>query len=274
MNMMLRSLLFVPGSRPERFEKALNSGADMICIDLEDAVLPRDKVLARQAVVSFIKQHPGICVRINPTSTDTGMQDLAALSANKPAAVMLAKCDNVEDVELAQQLLGCAQTTIIPLIETINGLENAAEIAAASGAVKAMMLGGADMAAELGCEFSYEPLLYVRSQLVVAAAKAGVSLIDVPFVDIKDQTGLDQETRKVRALGFAAKAAIHPNQIPTIHQAFMPTEAQIEYAQAVMEAVDSPDAGVVVVKGRMVDRPIILASQRVLALAEMVNKNG
>lgn len=273
MNLMLRSLLFVPGSRPERFEKALNAGADMICIDLEDAVLPKDKVAARQEVVSFIQQHADICVRINPTSTDTGMQDLAALSANKPAAVMLAKCDSAEDVELAQQLLGCQQTNIIPLIETINGLENAADIAAASDAVKAMMLGGADMAAELGCDFSYEPLLFVRSQMVMAAAKAGVSLIDVPFVDIKDQAGLEQETRKVKALGFSAKAAIHPNQIQSIHQAFMPTQAQIDYAQAVMDAVDSPDAGVVVVKGRMVDRPIILASQRVLALAAMANKN-
>jgi citrate lyase subunit beta/citryl-CoA lyase/(S)-citramalyl-CoA lyase len=130
------------------------------------------------------------------------------------------------------------------------------------------MFGGADMSAELGCEFSYEPLLHVRSQLVFAAAKAKVGLIDVPYVNIKDEAGMTEETNKVKALGFTAKAAIHPCQIDAIHQAFRPTPAQVEYAQNVMAALDSPDAGVVVVNGRMVDRPIILASQRILALAE------
>lgn len=274
MNKVLRSLLFVPGSRPERFAKALAAGADLVCIDLEDAVLPKDKVSARQAVVAFIQQHPDVCVRINPTDTDIGMQDLATLSANKPAAVMLAKCKGPEDIDLAQQLLGCEQTRIIPLIETLEGLDNATSIASESKAVVAMMFGGADMAAELRCDFDYEPLLFARCQLVMAAAKAGVSVIDVPFVNIKDEQGLIDETRRIKALGFTGKAAIHPCQIQSIHQAFTPDSEQIEYAQAVIDAVDGPDAGVVLVKGKMVDRPIVLASQRILALADAANRDS
>ena len=266
---VLRSLLFVPGSRPDRFGKALDAGADLICIDLEDAVLPADKDTARSAVVEFIRQETRpFCVRINPVSTDAGAQDLAALSGNRPHAVMLAKCQSESDIQLAQQLLGCEQTSLIGLIETIQGLENAAQIGAASPAVKALMFGGADFSAELGCEFSYEPLLFARSQLVMAAAKAGKELIDVPFVDIQDEAGLLSETQRVKALGFTAKAAIHPKQIAAIHQAFMPTDEQIAYAQAVVDAVDGPDSGAVLVQGRMVDRPIVLASQRILALAE------
>jgi citrate lyase beta subunit len=157
---------------------------------------------------------------------------------------------------------------LIALIETPTGLENAKEIARCQR-VDALMFGGADMSAELRCQFAYEPLLFVRSQLVIAAASAGINLIDVPFINLKDNLGLIEETQKVQALGFTGKAAIHPNQVHTIHQAFAPTKAQVEYAQAVVDAVDSPDAGVVVVNGRMIDRPIILASEKVLQLAAL-----
>lgn len=265
---ILRSLLFVPGSRPDRFEKALAAGADLICIDLEDAVLPENKAEARQAVVDFVKQgHCKICVRINPLSTDLGLYDLKALAHVKPDYIMLAKCSNQQEIEKAEQILSTTDTQLIGLIETIEGLENAKTIAN-NNRVSALMFGGGDMSAELRCDFTYDALLYVRSQLVVAAASANIDLIDVPYIDLKDTEGLLDETRKVRALGYTAKAAIHPNQVNTIHQAFMPNEQQIAFAQNVMNAVDGPDAGAVVVNGRMVDRPIIIASQRILQLVE------
>lgn len=264
---ILRSLLFVPGSRPDRFKKALSAGADLICIDLEDAVLPADKDTARQAVVDFIQAgNRRLCVRINPLDTETGQKDLQALSSVTPSHVMLAKCKDEAQVRQCASRLDESQ--IIGLIETIEGLSNAASIASASDKLAAVMFGGADMSAELRCEFSYEPLLFTRSQLVMAAAQANVDLIDVPFVNIKDDEGLKAETSKVRALGFTGKAAIHPCQIASIHDAFTPTDRQISYAQEVLAAVDGPDAGVVVVNGRMVDRPIILACQRTLALAQ------
>ncbi|MGY0579719.1 MAG: HpcH/HpaI aldolase/citrate lyase family protein [Paraglaciecola chathamensis] len=275
MNDVLRSLLFVPGSRPERFEKALGAGADLVCIDLEDAVLPNDKDSARDAVLKCVQQTQSLCVRINPVGSEAGEKDLQAF-ANAPLApdvVMLAKCESAEDVLHAQSVIGNPSTRFLPLIETLKGVENAYQIASASKQVEHIMFGGADMAAELRCDFSFQPLLFVRSQLVFAAAKANVGLIDVPFVDIKDQAGLAAETSKVKALGFSAKAAIHPCQIHTIHHTFMPSEAQVAYAKEVMAAVDGPDAGVVVVNNKMVDRPIILACQRTLALVNSASSN-
>ncbi len=265
----LRSLLFVPGSRPERFVKALAAGADMICIDLEDAVLPSDKESARKAVAEFILSSNSIekiCVRVNPVDSPIGWADLEALAEACPAAIMIAKCSCPTDVKTVEQLVN-KHVSIIPLIESIQGLDNICGITTASDSVKSIMFGGADMSAELRCDFSYEPLLFVRSQLALAAARANIDLIDVPYVNIKDEQGLIDETEKVKALGFNAKAAIHPCQINGIHQAFSPTEEQISYAKAVLDAVDNPDAGAVVVQGRMVDRPIILASQRIMALA-------
>lgn len=275
MNTILRSLLFVPGSRPERFEKALGAGADLVCIDLEDAVLPNDKDSARDAVLKCVHQTQSLCVRINPVGSDAGEKDLQAF-ANAPLApevVMLAKCESAEDVLHAQRVIGNTSTRFLPLIETLKGVENAYQIASASKQVKHIMFGGADMASELRCDFSYQPLLFVRSQLVFAAAKANVGLIDVPFVDIKNEAGLVDETYKIKALGFSGKAAIHPCQISVIHQAFMPTAEQIAYAEQVMAAVDGPDAGVVVVNNKMVDRPIILACQRILALVSNTSSN-
>lgn len=275
MSSILRSLLFVPGSRPERFEKALGAGADLVCIDLEDAVLPDDKDSARDAVLACVQKTPTLCVRINPVGTQTGEKDLKAF-ANAPIApdvVMLAKCESAEDVQQAQRVIGKGNTRFIPLIETLEGLENAYQIASASEQVEHIMFGAADMAAELRCEFSYQPLLFVRSQLVIAAAKANVGLIDVPYVDIKNEAALVDETNQVKALGFSGKAAIHPCQINVIHQAFMPSAEQVAYAQQVMAAVDGPDAGVVVVNNKMVDRPIILACQRTLTLVKNASSN-
>ncbi|SEK81744.1 citrate lyase subunit beta / citryl-CoA lyase [Colwellia chukchiensis] len=271
---VIRSLLFVPGSKPERFVKAQNSGVDITCIDLEDAVLPTDKDAARQAAIDYLNvEHSDICVRINPIGTALGLADLKALAAVNPAYIMLAKCDSVDDIKIASEVLALCNTQLIALIETPRGLANANDIALASNKVKALMFGGADMSAELRCDFDYEALLFVRSQLVLAAANAKVDLIDVPYINIKDEAGLISETKKVKALGYTAKAAIHPNQIDLIHQAFAPTKAQIDYANAVMVAVDGKDdAGVVVINGRMVDRPIILASKRILQLADAAKK--
>jgi citrate lyase beta subunit len=277
MSRLIRSLLFVPGSRPERFEKALGAGADMICIDLEDAVLPQDKDTARQAVVEFLQgldatAKDKVCVRANPLDTKQGQDDLAALSPAKPGVVMLAKCSSAEQVLDAESQLNSPNTNILPLIETIEGLDNADAIANASVSVKAIMFGGGDMSAELRCEFSYEPLLFARSLLVRAAAKANVALIDVPYIDIKDVQGLIDETVKVKALGYSGKAAIHPCQIADIHTAFTPTKAQIDHAQLVVDAVSKSDGGALVVNGRMVDRPIILSCERILELAQYANK--
>lgn len=268
---LIRSLLFVPGNRADRFAKALAAGADVICIDLEDAVAPEEKIAARKLVLDYLAAVPAtersrIAVRINPLSTVPGEADLAALSRCAPGLVMLAKCQSAAEVNRAATALpdGCG---LIALIETISGLQQAAEIAKASKNLVALMFGGADMAAELGCEFSYQPLLLVRSQLVLAAAAAAVQLIDVPFIAIDDEAGLIAETKNIRALGFTGKAAIHPKQLAAIHQALLPTAAQLDYARAVLSAANAHRGGVLVVGGRMIDRPLLLGCQRILAYA-------
>ncbi|MFD2167854.1 HpcH/HpaI aldolase/citrate lyase family protein [Thalassotalea euphylliae] len=268
MSQLFRSVLFVPGSAPDRFEKAVGAGADLVCIDLEDAVLPEDKDMARQATVEYITQvNRNVCVRINTIDSWLGQQDLSALVKASPAYIMLAKCESMEQMTTACH--ACSpQTKLIGLIETIEGLDQAYNIASCADKVVALMFGGADMAAELRCDFSFQPLLFARSQLVLAAAKAGVDVIDVPYVDFKDLDGLFEETKAVKSLGFTGKAAIHPNQVATIHLGFTPSAEQVAYAECVMAAVDGHDAGVVVVKGKMVDKPIIVASERILALAK------
>ncbi len=274
---LTRSLLFVPGSKPERFVKALDAGADIVCIDLEDAVLPTQKDSARAEVVQFLAdqkaQHPDnfakICVRINAVDTEYGAADLKSLAAVAPAYIMIAMCADASQVQQAVKEVNSSSTQFIALIESLNGLGNAKNIAHASPRLTALMFGGGDMSAELRCEFSYEPLLHARHQMVQAAASNGLGLIDVPYIDMQNEAGLSEETLKIKALGFTGKAAIHPKQIAQIHQAFMPTEAQIEYAQAVVDATKGADSGVVTVHGRMVDRPIILAAQRTLALANL-----
>jgi citrate lyase beta subunit len=271
---LLRSLLFVPGSRPDRFDKAIATDADLVCIDLEDAVLPAHKMKAREDVVDYITRgNTNICVRINSLSTDFGQEDVKALSVVKPDYIMLAKCSGSKEIEQSEKFLHGTAVKLIGLIETIEGLENAKKIAQCHR-VSALMFGGADMSAELRCDFSFDALLFTRSQLVIAAAGAEIDLIDVPFIDLKNPDGLSTEVNKIKSLGFTGKAAIHPNQVSLIHQAFMPTKQQVEYAQAVVSAVNSPDAGVVVVNGRMVDRPIILSSQRIMSLVKIMQSNS
>ncbi|MCC5825068.1 CoA ester lyase [Alkalimonas sp.] len=269
---LIRSLLFVPGNRPDRFHKALASEADLICIDLEDAVPLAEKDVAFAAVQSFLaelepSQRNRVAVRMNPLSTQLGECELTGFSNCPPAYLMLAKCQSTEEVERAARSLQ-GRSKLIGLIESLSGLMQAQQIARASKTLVALMFGGADLAAELGCDFSYEPLLLARCQLVQAAAVAGVQLLDVPFVDLQDLQGLQQETRRIRALGFSGKAAIHPKQIQSIHEALQPSAEQLTYARKVVAAAlaDSADA-VLVVDGKMVDRPVLLSCQRILAYA-------
>ncbi|TRX55067.1 HpcH/HpaI aldolase/citrate lyase family protein [Thalassomonas sp. M1454] len=273
---IIRSLLFVPGSRPERFAKAAGAGADIICIDLEDAVLPADKATARQAVVNYLKDNNKLVVRINHIASSDGIDDLTAMlnAENTPLAIMLPKTASADEIELVVSKIANTEIKIIALLESVAGVQNAAAIALADDRVEALMFGGADYSAEIGAEFSYEPLLLARSQLVQAKAAKSIQLIDVPHIDIKNIDELSQETSKVKALGFTGKAAIHPIQLDAIHQAFSPTNEEIEQAQSILASVTSIDAGVVVVNGRMIDRPIIVAAQRTMALANVAtNKN-
>ena len=273
MKPFIRSILFVPGSRPDRFQKAVDAKPDLVCIDLEDAVLDEDKTQAREHVSKFIAQcQQPICVRINPLNTALGQADIKALAQHSPAFVMLAKCETVKDIHLAEPYLSNTNSLIIGQIETPVGLEHAKEIAKASKRLFALSFGAADMADALGCDNTWQSLLFIRSQLVLAAKANGLDLIDAPFIDFKDQQALAEETAQAKSLGFSSKAAIHPSQLDTIHQYFMPTVSQIEFAKAVIQQAGDSDDGLFVVDGKMIDKPIIISARKTLAIAESNNK--
>lgn len=272
-----RCVLFVPGSRPERFAKALASGADQVAIDLEDAVGPADKDRARPAALAFLASpgrdaSDGECgLRINPPSTAEGARDLQALaeSAVDPAFVMVPKAESVADIELVAAALGERTASIVPLVESPRGLLAAESIAAASPRVSALMFGGYDYAVALRGRPGWESFLAPRNRLAIVAAAAGIGFIDVPFLAIDDVVGLAAETDRVIALGATAKAAIHPAQVATIQSRFLPTGEELAWARRVVEALDARAGEAVAVDGKLVDRPIELAARRALALGAL-----
>lgn len=268
----IQSLLFVPGSRPDRFAKALASGADCVCVDLEDAVAPEDKAAARDAAFEAAGEDRRVAVRINGLRTRAGLADLLALATAslRPSFLLVPMVEDAAELAIVRAILDDPTVALIPLIETVRGLSNAREIAA-DPAVWALMFGGADFAAELGVALAWEPLQAARSQLVLAAAGAGKGVIDVPHVVLDDADGLDAECARAKTLGMIGKAAIHPAQITAIHSAFRPTPAEIEEAGAAAAAWAEAGGGVVRFRGKMLEAPIMARYNKILALKDRLH---
>jgi len=272
-----RSFIFCPGNRPELFSKALASGADIVCVELEDGVAPHDKDEARAKMLAlFAEPHPadGVerIVRVNSTRTADGLADLQAIvrSGTPVPALMLPKVRAPEDVRGVAETLaeyGLA-TRLQAIIETNQGLEAAYEIAHATPRLDALLFGAVDLAAELRCDATWEALLYARSRTVHAAAAAGIDVIDVPWLDLADMDGLRGEAEASARLGFTGKGAIHPKQIAPINEVFSPRPAQVAYARKVVEAFAAANTGVVVVDGKLIERPVLRTMHRILARAE------
>ena len=281
---LVRSLLFTPGSRPERFVKAAATAADGFIIDLEDAVGPADKAGARVAVMDWLRRREGIsregflvCLRINSVFNDFGLRDLTAVAelareGFAPDALLLPKVESAVEVELVARHLRAAggagaNVALVALIESAAGLEEAARIARATPMLRALGFGGVDLAADLRASFSWEAMLAGRGRLVQAASIAGLGLLDVPYLEIDDDAGLTVECLRVRAMGFSGKLAIHPRQVDAINTAFTPTAAEIEFAQGVAAAYEAAAGGVCTYKGKMIDEPVMLSARRTLARA-------
>lgn len=279
----LRSLLFVPADRPERFLKAAASGADGVVLDLEDAVAPHAKAQARETALNFLAGDAARAtqtlwvLRINHFKTLAGLEDLLALrkAQRLPAAIMLPKVESLAEVEVAVAHLHrpVGAPLMVALIESARGLEAAGAIAA-HPAVAALAFGGADLAADLGAEMAWEPLLFARGRIVQAAATQQIAAWDVPFLDLGDEAGLARETTAAKALGFRAKLAIHPAQAAGINAVFSPTQRQVERASQVVEASARAAGGVCVLNGKMIDQPVVLAAQRTLRLANRLTGAG
>jgi (S)-citramalyl-CoA lyase len=264
----LQSMLFVPGSKPDRFAKALASGADLVCIDLEDSVPKEGKAEARAAAIAVIGD-PRLAIRINGLKTAEGLRDLLALAdaPKRPALIFLPMVESATEIEIVRSVLG--EIGIIPLIETVSGLRAAHDIAAAHGVM--MMFGGGDLSAELGVELAWEPLLGARSSFVMACAGAGIPAMDVPFIKLDDSTGLAEECSKAKILGFSAKAAIHPSQIAAIHSIFRPSAAEVEEAIGAKAAFAAANGAVVRFNGKMLEAPIMRRYGAILALRDRID---
>jgi (S)-citramalyl-CoA lyase len=269
----LTSLLFVPGSKPERFVKALASGADVVCIDLEDSVPLSGKAEARDAAIEAISRGESrLVLRINALTTRAGLEDLLALAdaTHLPTLLLVPMVQNPSELGIIMAVLGARTPSLIPLIETVNALRAAHEIASAPGVV-AMMFGGADFAADLGVELAWEPLRSARSAFVMACAGAGIPAIDVPFIALDNEIGLIEEARAAQMLGFTAKAAIHPAQVGPIATVFRPTPEEIAEAQAAAQAFVAAGGAAVRFNGRMLEAPIMRKYQRILAMGSNQN---
>ncbi len=275
-----RSLIFAPGLKPEMFAKALGSGADIVCLDIEDAVAPTHKAEARAKCLALFADlpDPGAVepmLRINPMGTEEGMRDVLAIIEAKrpPPALMMTKSKTAGEVAMLDELLGenHAHVRLHVIIETNEGLENAYAIGQASGRIDSLLFGGYDMSAELRVEPEWDALLYARARVAHAAAGAGVGLIDVPHLDLDDMDGLAIAAQKARQLGFTGKAAIHPKQIKIINSTFSPSEAQIAEAKRIVAAFEKEGAsGLLVVDGKLIEAPVLRSMQRTLAVAERI----
>nr|WP_315475063.1 CoA ester lyase [uncultured Sandarakinorhabdus sp.] len=264
-----QSLLFVPGHRPDRFGKAASAGAGLTVIDLEDAVPAADKPAARAAALAQLGEDEtallGWGLRINAVTTAAGIADLAGLgeAAVLPPVLLVPMVESPVELKIIANALGARCPGLVPLIETPAGLRAAHQIGQAPGVV-ALMFGGGDFSAELGVALAWEPLVTARSLLVMAAAEARVPAIDVPFIGLDDSDGLAEEACLARQLGFAAKAAIHPAQLPAIHQAFQPTAADVAEAQEALAAYAAGGGQAIRFTGRMLEAPFVRRYQAVL----------
>ncbi|RKQ69686.1 citrate lyase subunit beta/citryl-CoA lyase/(S)-citramalyl-CoA lyase [Litorimonas taeanensis] len=266
--MALRSQLFVPGNRPDRFEKACQTEADLICIDLEDAVGPGDKESARAETLAWLAAtpHKHVALRINPVDTDFGQADIKALADSGLSLpfVMIPKLGSAEDVAVLDSALPKALGVFFAIIESAKGVVNCGEIFR-HPRVKMAIYGAIDYAGDVGCDRSWETHLFARSKLVAHAAVNDVILFDTPHTDIKNLEDCEATTRKAKALGIFARSAIHPMQIGAIHNALRPSEEELSYANRVMDAFEAADGNVVVLDGKMIEEPIVKSARRILA---------
>ncbi|MCW5626875.1 MAG: CoA ester lyase [Burkholderiales bacterium] len=257
-----RSYLFVPGNRPDRFDRALAAGADRVIIDLEDAVAPADKIAARQALADWLAPERSVIVRINGADTEWYAEDLALCRRPGVEAVLLPKAEFIGD-ELAAlcRSTGCR---ILPLIETARGFQ-LAEVLATSENVQRLVFGTIDFQVDLGLDGEGDELLFFRSQLVLVSRLACIEPpVDGVSTEIQDLDRVRTDADRARRLGFGAKLCIHPKQVPAVHDAWRPSDAEFQWAQRVLAAFQAANGGAVAVDGRMVDRPVMLKAEQIV----------
>ncbi|OWV85273.1 citrate lyase [Rhizobium sp. R635] len=276
--MRLRSLLFVPGDRPERFDKALASGADAVILDLEDSVAPANKPRAREAVHEFVlgrADESALLIRINPLTSPEFEGDLAALSGLHPFAIMLPKAEGAASV---RKLAG-SLTPAVPILpiatETPSAIFEIGSYRDVSANLCGLTWGAEDLPAAMGAATARRtdgrytpPYELARSLTLFAAHAAAVPAIETVYPDFRDLNGLRAYAGRGRRDGFSGMMAIHPSQIEAINHAFTPDASEIAWAEKVAAAFAArPDAGVIQLDGRMLDLPHLKLALRILESA-------
>jgi citrate lyase subunit beta/citryl-CoA lyase len=265
---MARTWLFVPGDRPDRFQNAATAGADVIILDLEDAVAPPNKDVAREHVFGWLSTAKSICaVRVNAVGTSWHDADLDALAELPSDLALLVMLPMTEDSDYVAELAArfSRNAAVIALIETALGVINAVNIAKVPG-VERLALGSYDLAAQLGIDPDYRPAMAAtRSVLVLASAAAGLAgPIDGITGNVRDRDKLVAEVAESAALGFAGKLCIHPNQVADAAAALSPSDADVALARRIIEAFTTSADGVVLIDGNMVDAPVVTRARRIL----------
>ena len=288
----VRTALFVPGNRPDRVDKAVNTAADVIIIDLEDAVPLNQKEETRPFVAEKVRQHKDrkIIVRINALSTEFARGDLVEVVMEGLTGIMVPKLETPADVQDINTLLIEAEEkkeiprgsiVVIALIESALAVENAYQIASEKtdpDRLFTLAFGAADFALDMGFELTKtgEELTYPRARIAVACRAAGLDPpIDTPFmIDLKDLKALEEDTKRACRLGFQGKLCIHPNQLDICNRLFSPTEEEVEFAKKVIAAFEEAEAGGVAaiqLDGKFIDYPVVARSRHILRLAALIS---
>ncbi len=286
-----RSLLFAPASRPELMAKADGAGADAVLYDLEDSVLPAAKGMARHNISEALLRGSRcpVYVRINHPDADDAARDIATLHGRSVQGVVLPKAERLADIERIADLLAEAEkrlglgersVSLVPMIETCLGLHNTYDLVKCNPRVTGIALASAeegDFMRDMGGHWSPggEALLYPRSRLVCEARAAGVEwLIDGVFMNLADESALRKECSLARDLGYVAKMAIHPRQLPAIHEVFTPSQAEVDHALGLIAAyreAEHSGHGAIRYRGTMVDYANVRRAEKLLEAARRVH---
>lgn len=296
----MRSMLFVPGDRPDRFAKAESSGADAVILDLEDAVTPEQRPAARVAIAAHLAARAAagsasarsvpLWVRINPIQTADALADLVAVLPGRPDGIVLPKARHGDDVRRLDHWLEALEsqhgspvggTRVIPMVtETAGALLSMGSFACMPQRVAAFTWGAEDLATELGAlgnrdaQGEYElPYALASALTLYAASAAGIPAIDTVDTEIRDTAAVERRARASRRSGFAGKLTIHPSQVSVVNAAFTPSDEELVHAEKVRAAfAAAPTAGALRVDGKLVDRPHLLQAERMLTAARAAAK--
>jgi len=263
MTPIARSYLFVPGNRPDRFDKACASGAHAVVVDLEDAVGIGEKIPARNAVTAWLDPARPVVLRVNAVDTEWFRDDVALGALAGVAAVMLPKTESADQVRVVADRIA-NRVPVLPLIESAKGFDKSADVANARN-VQRLVFGSLDFQLDLGLDGDGAETLYFRSRLVLVSRLAGIQPpVDGVWTDIGDPEQLRAHTLRNRRLGFGGKLCIHPSQVAHVNACFRPSEDEVAWAKRVLEAVSLSKGSVVKVDGRMVDSPVIRKAEQIL----------